>query len=105
MDCDSQLRSERRRSSRIQTLPNETRLEWTAPGRRQTSRGTVLNVSQSGALVATDAAPDMNAQLLIRLRKPVQTDWSTARAVRLAEMCRESARLGRALAVDAGVLS
>ncbi len=27
------------------------------------------------------------------------------RAVRLAEMCRESARLGRALAVDAGVLS
>jgi PilZ domain len=85
MNCDPQLRSERRRSSRILAIPNETRLEWTAPGRRQTSRGTVLNVSQSGALVATDAVPEMNDPLLIRLRKPVQTDWGTARAVRFAE--------------------
>ena len=85
MDCDCQIRSERRRSSRILAIPNETRLEWTAPGRRQTCRGTVLNVSQTGALVATDALPDMNHELLIRLRKPVQTDWTGARAVRLAE--------------------
>ena len=72
MSCDSPLCAERRRSSRIVAIPNETRLEWTAPGRRQTSRGTVLNVSQSGALVATDAVPEMRGPLLIRLRKPVR---------------------------------
>jgi PilZ domain len=85
MDCDSQVCPERRRSCRQQAIANETRLEWTTPGRMQTSRGAVLNVSESGALVSTDSVPDMNDRLLIRLRKPVQTDWSTARAVRRCE--------------------
>lgn len=85
MDRDPQLSSERRSSSRLQAIANETRLEWTTPGRKQASRGTVLNVSQSGALVATESVPELNDRLLIRLRKPVQTDWSTARAVRFAD--------------------
>jgi hypothetical protein len=46
----------------------------------------VLNISESGALVTTDSMPDMNDRLLIRLRKPVQTDWNMARAVRHSEV-------------------
>jgi hypothetical protein len=85
MDRDPQIRSERRKSTRQLAIANETRLEWTSPGRKHTSRGTVLNVSEGGALVSTESVPDLNDRLLVRLRKPVQTDWSTARAVRGSE--------------------
>jgi hypothetical protein len=85
MDRDPQIRSERRKSTRQLAIANETRLEWTSPGRKHTSRGTVLNVSEGGALVSTGSVPDVNDRLLVRLRKPVQTDWSTAQAVHCSE--------------------
>ena len=85
MNLDQQVHSERRKSSRQLAIANETRLEWTTPGRRQTCRGSLLNVSQSGALVVTESVPSTDDQLFIRLRRPVQTDWSNARVVRHSE--------------------
>jgi hypothetical protein len=39
-------------------------------------------VSEVGALVRAEKLPGINANLLIRLRKPVLSDWTTAKAVR-----------------------
>jgi hypothetical protein len=57
----SPLPSERRRSPRLQTLPNLADLEWQDRSQARSSQGNILNISPHGALVFSDSFPGLGA--------------------------------------------
>ena len=71
----SPLSSERRRSQRLQTAPNQAVLEWWDCWQKRSSKGHILNISDHGALVFCDSFPQRGENVLIRLEQPVQSDW------------------------------
>ena len=79
----SPLPSERRRSPRLQPLPNLADLEW-QDDRSQTrsSQGNILNISDHGAPVFCDSLPGLGENVLLRLKRPVQSDWVASIVVR-----------------------
>lgn len=73
--------TERRRSARIDTMENEIVLEW-QESRKHSSEGTIINVSEGGALILSDSPVQLALPVLIRLKAPINTDWVAARVVR-----------------------
>jgi hypothetical protein len=73
---------ERRESPRSRAIDNLIRLEWQEPKGSGSTRGRVIDASDTGALIASDVPPPPNQFLLIRVEKPVRTDWTSARVVR-----------------------
>ena len=53
----SPIPNERRRSPRLQTLPNLADLEWRDRLQTRSSQGNILNISDHGALVFSDSFP------------------------------------------------
>ncbi len=78
----SPLPSERRRSMRIQALPNLADLEWQDRSQVRSSQGNILNISDHGALVFSDSFPGLGENVLIRLKRPIQSDWTGSIVVR-----------------------
>ena len=74
--------NERRRSTRLQTLPNLADLEWRDRSQTRSSQGNILNISDHGALVFSDSFPGLGENVLIRLKRPVQSDWTGSIVVR-----------------------
>jgi len=75
--------NERRRSQRLQTLPNQADLEWRDRSQTRSSEGNIiLNISDHGALVFSDSFPGLGENVLIRLKRPVQSDWTGSIVVR-----------------------
>src|SRR5207247_906791 len=73
---------ERRRCARVETMENEIVLEWQGSAGNRSSVGTMINVSEVGALVMSDSLVQLAVPVLIRLKAPVNTDWVAARVVR-----------------------
>jgi hypothetical protein len=46
------------------------------------AKGKLINASATGALVISETPPPLDQWLLLRLERPVRTDWYTARVVR-----------------------
>ena len=78
----SPLPSERRRSTRLQALPNLADLEWRDRSQTRSSQGNILNISAHGALVSSDSFPGLGENVLIRLKRPVRSDWIGSIVVR-----------------------
>ena len=78
----SPLPSERRRSPRLQTLPNLADLEWRDRSQTRSSQGNILNISDHGALVFSDSFPGLGEDVLLRLKRPIQSDWLASIVVR-----------------------
>ncbi|MGA2705070.1 MAG: PilZ domain-containing protein [Isosphaeraceae bacterium] len=74
--------NERRRSPRVQTLPNQADLEWRDRSQTRSSEGMILNISDHGALVFSGSFPEVGENVLIRLKRPVQSDWTGSIVVR-----------------------
>jgi len=74
--------NERRRSPRFQTVPNLAVLEWRGRSRTRSSEGNILNISEHGALVFSDLFPQLGENVLIRLKRPVRSDWTSSIVVR-----------------------
>ncbi len=74
--------NERRRSPRLQTLPNLADLEWRDRSQTRSSQGNILNISDHGALVFSDSFPGLGENVLIRLKQPFQSDWTGSTVVR-----------------------
>jgi len=74
--------NERRRSPRLQTLPNQADLEWRDRSQTRSSDGIILNISDHGALVFSDSFPELGENVLIRLKRPIQSDWTGSIVVR-----------------------
>jgi len=74
--------NERRRSPRLQTVPNQADLEWRDRSQTRSSDGIILNISDHGALVFSDSFPQLGENVLIRLKRPVQSDWTASIVVR-----------------------
>jgi len=74
--------NERRRSSRLQTVPNQADLEWRDRSQTRSSEGNILNISDHGALVFSGSFPRLGENLLIRLKQPIQSDWTGSIVVR-----------------------
>jgi len=75
--------NERRRSPRLQTLPNQADLEWRDRSQTRSSQGNIiLNISDHGALVFSDSFPGLGENVLIRLKRPIQSDWTGSIVVR-----------------------
>ncbi len=75
--------NERRRSQRLQTLPNQADLEWRDRSQTRSSEGNIiLNISDHGALVFSDSFPGLGENVLIRLKRPIQSDWTGSIVVR-----------------------
>ncbi len=74
--------NERRRSPRLQTLPNQADLEWRDRSQTRSSEGIILNISDHGALVFADSFPGLRENVLIRLKRPIQSDWTGSIDVR-----------------------
>ena len=74
--------NERRRSPRFQTLPNLAVLEWRDRSQTRSSQGKILNISDHGALVFSDSFPGLGEDVLLRLKRPVQSDWVASIVVR-----------------------
>ena len=74
--------NERRRSPRLQTLPNLADLEWRDRSQTRSSQGNILNISDHGALVFSDSFPGLGEHVLIRLKRPVRSDWIGSIVVR-----------------------
>jgi hypothetical protein len=74
--------NERRRSPRLQTLPNHAVLEWRDRSQTRSSGGIILNISDHGALVFCDSFPGLGEDVLLRLKRPVQSDWVASIVVR-----------------------
>ena len=83
--------SERRVSQREPAIHNDVLLDFTAHKPRQAFKGSILNVSESGALVNVGRLPLLDERrwsrstIWLRLRSPVQTRWVSARAVRFGK--------------------
>ncbi len=78
----SRLPSERRRSQRLQTVPNHAVLEWWDHSQKKSSHGKILNISDHGALIFADSLPQLGEKVMIRLKQPVQSDWAGSTVVR-----------------------
>jgi len=78
----SPLPSERRRSQRLQTAPNQAVLEWWDCSQKRSSKGYILNISDHGALVFCNSFPPRGENVLIWLKRPVQSDWIASIVVR-----------------------
>ena len=78
----SPLPSDRRRSQRLQTVPNHAVLEWWDRSQKRSSEGKILNISDHGALVFSDSFPRLGENVLIRLKRPIQSDWTGSIVVR-----------------------
>ena len=74
--------NERRRSPRLQTLPNLADLEWRDRSQTRSSQGNILNISAHGALVFSDSFPGLGEDVLLRLKRPVRSDWVASIVVR-----------------------
>ena len=74
--------NERRRSPRLQTLPNQAVLEWRDRSQTRSSGGNILNISDHGALVFSDSFPQLGENVLIRLERPIRSDWTGSIVVR-----------------------
>ena len=74
--------NERRRSPRLQTLPNQADLEWRDRSQTRSSDGIILNINDHGALVFSDSFPELGENVLIRLKRPTQSDWTGSIVVR-----------------------
>jgi PilZ domain len=74
--------NERRRSPRLQTLPNLAVLEWQDRSQTRSSKGNILNISDHGALVLSDSFPQLGENVLIRLKLPIRSDWTGSIVVR-----------------------
>ena len=48
----------------------------------RSSQGNILNISDHGALVFSDSFPGLGENVLIRLKRPVQSDWAGSIVVR-----------------------
>jgi hypothetical protein len=46
------------------------------------SEGRILNISDLGALVFSDLSPQLGENVQIRIKRPVQTDWTGSIVVR-----------------------
>jgi len=57
--------NERRRSPRLQTLPNLADLEWRDRSQTRSSQGNILNISDHGALVFSDSFPGLGEDVLL----------------------------------------
>ena len=78
----SPLPIERRRSQRLQAVPNQALLEWWDCSQKRSSKGYILNISNHGALVFCDSFPPRGENVLLRLERPVQSDWIASIVVR-----------------------
>ena len=78
----SPLPGERRRSQRLQAAPNQADLEWWDRSQKRSSQGNILNISLHGALVFCDSFPGLGENVLIRLKRPVRSDWTGSTVVR-----------------------
>jgi PilZ domain len=78
----SPLPNERRRSQRLQTVPNQADLEWRDRSKKRSSEGKIVNISDHGALVFSDSFPQLGENVLIRMKRPVQSDWTGSIIVR-----------------------
>ena len=78
----SPFANERRRSPRVQTVPNQAVLEWRDRSQTRSSEGNILNISDHGALVFSNSFPELGENVLIRLEWPVQSDWTGSIVVR-----------------------
>ena len=76
------LPNDRRRTERLQSVPNQAVLEWRDGSQTRSSRGNILNISDHGALISSDSFPQLGENVLIRLKRPVQTDWTGSIVVR-----------------------
>ena len=74
--------NERRRSPRLQTVPNLAVLEWRDRSRTRSSEGNILNISDHGALVFSDSSPQLGENVVIRLKRPIRSDWTVSIVVR-----------------------
>src|SRR5208283_1599001 len=74
--------NERRRSPRLQTVPNQADLEWRDRSEKRSSEGNIINVSDHGALVRSASFPQLGESVLIRIKRPVQSDWTGSIVVR-----------------------
>jgi hypothetical protein len=48
----------------------------------RSSNGNILNISDHGALVFSDAFPQLGENVLIRLKRPIRSDWTGSIVVR-----------------------
>lgn len=78
----SRLPNERRRSPRLQTVPNHAVLEWWDHSKKRSSQARILNISDHGALILADSFPRLGENVLIRIKQPVQSDWAGSIVVR-----------------------
>jgi PilZ domain len=78
----SPFSDERRRSQRLPTVPNQAVLEWWDRSQKRSLEGNILNVSNHGALVFYDSFLQPGKIVLIRLKRPVQSDWIGSIVVR-----------------------
>jgi len=78
----ARLQNERRRSQRLQTVPNHAVLEWWDCTQKRSSHGKILNISDHGALIFADSFPQLGENVLIRIKRPVQSDWAGSIVVR-----------------------
>jgi len=78
----SPLPNERRRSRRLQTVSNHAVLEWWDHSQKKSSHGKILNISDHGALILADSFPQLGENVLIRIKRPVQSDWAGSIIVR-----------------------
>jgi len=63
-------------------VPNQAALEWRDRSQTRSSQGKILNISDHGALVFSDSVPRLGENVLIRLKRPIQSDWTGAIVVR-----------------------
>ncbi len=78
----SRLPNERRRSQRLQTVPNHAVLEWWDHSQKKSSHCQILNISDHGALIFADSFPQLGENVLIRIKRPVKSDWAGSIVVR-----------------------
>jgi len=74
--------NERRRSPRFPTVPNLAVLEWRDRSRMRSSEGNILNISDHGAMVFSDSFAQLGENVLIRLKRPIRSDWTGSIVVR-----------------------
>ncbi len=74
--------NERRRSVRLQAVPNQVDLQWSESSQSRVSHGNIVNVSPHGALLSAVSSPDVGNTVHIRTSRPVRSDWIQAVVVR-----------------------
>jgi hypothetical protein len=67
------------------TIGNEALVRWDVANKGNASLATIIDISESGALLQCEQLPGLRVPLMMRLTVPVKTDWIGARAVRFGE--------------------